>query len=173
MDTAQAAEIRNSLEVFARANSGNASDVVSIKLRFLTEARTQPDLVWGEYGVIDPALGQFVLGAHTSGKLAYAHHESGPEIIGFIADVIGIAGGLYGAWQFIKPRILQSSTSTAMNPPFKDVAQMAIQVRRIAPDGSVSEQQITVLPTNATIAQEAVEAAFKQIQNAGNEKARG
>lgn len=100
------------------------------------------------------------MGAHNS--LEYEHHESGPELIGMVADLIGIAGGLYGVWHFIKSKISTSSQSEQEYLPFKGIASLSIEIRRKRANGDIEEKRVKLITMKGKISEQELQTAIQQ-----------
>jgi hypothetical protein len=136
------------LKEYAHSNQALDSDVLSLKFRFLSKPERDGQLYLGghEYQVIDEAFERSGLEGRTlrrSKPRKYNRHESGPEILSFAADVIGIASGAALAWTYIKDRISRARRAHAH--AFQGAKYLSVEVRAIDEKGELREKRMALI----------------------------
>jgi hypothetical protein len=173
MDDWRRQQISERLEKFAKSSRQEIESVASIKFRFMRGSDGTDQIYLGghEYQIVDSAVESFLV---TKGLpfLEYEHHESGPEIIGVIADLIGIAGGIYGAWQFIQSRISSGLIGKGEYQPFKGMASLSIEVRQKLSNGEVHEKRVKLVKVKGNVSEREMKSALKKALKIESKKGR-
>ena len=124
-----------------------------------------------EYSIVDPAVEAFLI-TKAGPFLEYEHHESGPEIVGVIADLIGIAGGIYGAWQFIQSKISSGPVPKGEYQPFKGMASLSIEIRQRLSNGEVHEKRVKLVKMKGNVSEREMKSALKKALKIESKKVR-
>jgi hypothetical protein len=96
--------------------------------------------------LMDEAIERSILRPSSSkARAKYLRHETGPEILGLIADITGLCGGIWACWEFLRKRASSRGSHKASAYLFNKAKFMSLEVRFMNSEGELVEKRVALV----------------------------